>query len=169
MWKEFEIDFDIDFTNELIKNGIYQEYKRGIIKAKPDKSRFVKVYNFVPIIRVFDDNSNVLFTIKKTNVEKPKIVSENFSLENRAYFSNVYTTDNYIYVLNQNCKIEDVIYNNCNSVEIYCFDWSGNPIKNFQLNESIGMLSPFAVDEENKNIYIVSPKDSISNILKFAY
>jgi hypothetical protein len=62
-----------------------------------------------------------------------------------------------------------VIYNNCNSVEIYCFDWSGNPIKNFQLNESIGMLSPFAVDEENKNIYIVSPKDSISNILKFAY
>jgi len=169
LWKDFIIDFDENFSEKLKELGLYQEYKRGIIKAKPDKSRFVKVYNFAPIIRVFDKNANVIFTLKSKNIEKPTITTDNFSFDNMAFFNNVYTTDNYFYVVNQNCKLNDVINNDCNSIEVFCFDWDGNPIKRFKLNQSIGILSPLAIDEINKNIYIVSPRDSISNIHKLSF
>jgi DNA-binding beta-propeller fold protein YncE len=38
------------------------------------------------------------------------------------------------------------------------FSWTGDPLYKIVLNEGIGAMAPFAVDELNKNIYVVNPQ-----------
>ena len=155
-WRNFIPDFDEEYEDLLKDKHVYEEYKRGIIKSKPDRSLFVKAYNFVPIIRIFDTNGELVRTIRRKNLERPRLNAEYFDDNHSMHYNNVYTTDNHIYALSYNCSVTDLSQRNCNNVEVHRFDWEGNALVKFKLNEGVGLLSPFVVDESNSKIYTIS-------------
>ena len=168
-WKPFLDDFDIQFTQKLIDYEITSDYKRGMIKVKPDKSHFVKSHMYLPIIDVYDDKSNLKFTISLDKLTEPILDShiKGISGDAKAYYTNCFLTDNYIYALNRNCSWSEYNSDQCNDVEIHVFDWNGKAIVNYHLNEGIGPLSPFVVDEVNNKIYTIYPKSEESYFSSF--
>lgn len=168
-WFDFIIDYNNNFMNKLKSNNLLQEYKRGIIKVKPDNSKFAKVYNYTSKINIFGIDGKLLFSIQHSNDKQPTIKSTGFENDTKIYYNNVFLTNTYIYALNLNCNLGDYLKGNFNSVEIDVFNWKGTPIKKIQLNESIGPLSPFVVDEINDKIYTVNPKTEDSYFSSFNY
>lgn len=165
-WKKFTTDFDEEFMNLLQKSDLLGIYKHGMIKAKPDNSKFVKAYRLNQKISIFDNNGDLIRTIENKNAIKPAIGKDNqFSNDTNLYYSNVYTTDNYIYALCLNSKVNT----NPTNVEIHVFDWNGNSIQNIQLNKGIGGLAPFAVDEKNRTIYTINPESELNYLSEFKY
>ena len=55
------------------------------------------------------------------------------------------------------------------SFEIHCFDWDGNAITKFIINEGISALSPFTVDEESQTIYTVNTNYADQYVRTFKY
>jgi hypothetical protein len=160
-WKNFFIDYDENFMELLIKSDKLDEYKRGIIKIKPDGSRFVKAFTFIPIIDIYNQDGKIEFSLILKNHEKPNInlKVKQFEGSTKVYYENVFLTDNYIYALNRNCNLEDYSKNICKDAEIHVYSWDGNAVCKYKLNEGIGPVAPFVVDEANKRVYTVNPKD----------
>jgi hypothetical protein len=176
MWKPFLIDFNKQFMDNIKKAKMFNSYKQGIIKAKPDGTRFVKVFGYVPVIDVYNDKAELIFSIIQDGYKKPDINTKDrhFEPETSVYYTNVFLSDKYIYALNQNCNLQELSEGGCKDVEIHMFSWKGEPLYKIKLNEGIGALAPFAVDEINKNIYTVNPKSqddyfSVFDIGKIEY
>lgn len=164
-WKEFSQEYSQEFMQQLEDSKLMGLYKYGIIKAKPDKSKFVKAYRYSEKIAIYNNDGNLIYTIDRGS-PKPQILSNNQFSENTAlYYGNVYTTDNYIYALNINCKVSEEISN----VQIHVFDWEGNAIEVINLNKGIGGLAPFAVDEATRTIYSINPAYESDLISEFRY
>ncbi len=158
-WKEFYMDYDKKFSEELIKNqGLLHEYKRGIIKIKPDNSRFVKAYIYAPVIDIFNIEGSLDFTIMLKDYKTPSLSGEMFDMSTMVYYENVFLSNDYIYALSRNCNFEEYSMNECNNAEIHVYNWKGEPVCNYRLNEGIAPIAPFVVDEKNKKIYTVNPK-----------
>lgn len=168
-WKPFLDDFDSKFTQKLKDYEITSDYKRGMIKVKPDKSHFVKSHMYLPIIDVYDDKSHLKFTISLDKLIEPILDNQikGISEDSKLYYANCFLTDNYIYALNRNCSLNEYGSDGCNDSEIHVFDWKGNAIANYHLNEGIGPLSPFVVDEANNKIYTINPKSEESYFSSF--
>lgn len=160
IWKENITVFDKKFIDKITEYNLLEELYLGIIKIKPDKTKFVKTNIYNPLIHVFDNNMNLKFTIANQNLNPPIIDDgkNSFSSETKMYYTNCYLTDNFIYAVYRNCTLEDYSSYECNNVEIHSFDWEGNPISKYFLNEGIAPLSPFVVDEDRLKIYTVNPK-----------
>ncbi len=159
-WKPFLIDFDKQFMDDIKKAKMFNSYKQGIIKAKPDGTRFVKAFGYIPVIDVYNNKAELIFSIIQDSYRKPDINAKNkqFEPETRVYYTNVFLSDKCIYALNQNCTLQELSEGSCTDVEIHMFSWTGDPLYKIILNESIGSLAPFAVDELNNSIYVVNPK-----------
>jgi hypothetical protein len=168
-WKPFLDDFDQKFTQKLLDYEITSDYKRGVIKIKPDKSHFVKSHIYLPIIDVYDDKSNLEFTISLDKLTEPLFDNDTkqISGDSKAFYTNCFLTDDYIYALNRKCTWNEYGNDDCNDVEIHVFDWDGSPVANYRLNEGIGPLSPFVVDEVNNKIYTINPKSEDSYFSSF--
>lgn len=168
-WKSFISNFDKKFTQKVLDYDLMSEYKLGMIKIKPDKSMFVKSYIYVPVINVFDNNYNLKFTIKHKDLNQPIIdnAQKSLSPETKMYYTNCFLSDNYIYAVYRNCTLDDYSNYNCNNVEVHTFDWEGNPVIKYLLNEGIGPLSPFVLDEARDNIYTINPKTEDSYYSSF--
>jgi hypothetical protein len=152
-WKDYFVN---SFINIEANRDVISECKRGIIKVKPDKSKFVKALVYAPIIDVYDSRGTLKFSIMLSDFKQPSIQANEFDGSTMVYYENIYVTDNYIYALNKNCTIDE--YNFCDDAEIHVFTWNGAPVCNYKLNEGIGPASPFVVDELNNKIYTVNPK-----------
>ncbi len=164
-WKAFSQEYSQEFMQQLEDSELLGLYKYGIIKAKPDKSKFVKAYRYSEKIVIYNNEGNIIYTINR-NSPKPEILPNNqFSDNTELYYGNVYTTDNFIYALNINCKVSEEISN----VEIHVFDWEGNAIEMINLNKGIGGLAPFAVDETTRTIYSINPTTESDLISEFRY
>lgn len=159
-WQPFLVDFNKQFMESIKKLNMLNSYKQGIIKSKPDGTHFVKVFGYVPVIDVYNDEAELCFSIIKDGYKKPTINKNKrqFEPDTRVYYTNVFLSDTYIYALNQNCNLQELSDGNSKDVEIDIFSWKGEPLYKIKLNEGIGALAPFAVDEINKSIYTVNPK-----------
>lgn len=153
-WKDY---YSNSFIDNDVNPDVLSECKRGIIKIKPDKSKFVKALVYLPVIDVYDESGKLDFSIQLSDFVKPNIQGNEFDSSTMVYYENIFLSDQYIYALNRNCTIEE--YNNCNDAEVHVFKWDGTPVCKYQLNEGIGPASPFVVDELNNHIYTVNPKN----------
>ncbi|RRO20850.1 BF3164 family lipoprotein [Flavobacteriaceae bacterium 14752] len=159
-WRDYFKFFDKKFNDRIIEYDLMSELNLGIIKIKPDKTMFVKTNIYNPLIHVYDNSMDLKFTIANKNITEPIIDDSKkfFSSKTKMYYTNCYLTDKFIYAVYRNCTLEE--YNNyeCDNVEIHTFDWEGNPVVKYLLNEGIAPLSPFVVDEQRLKIYTVNPK-----------
>jgi len=133
--------------------------KQGFAKIKPDQSRYAKALVYAPIIDVYKPDGVLEFSIILNDFEIPNFNEEEFSLKTRGWYGNIFLTDSFIYAINRNCTLEQYSLNECDDAEIHVFNWKGEPVVLFRLNEGIAPSAAFVVDEENKKIYTVNPRD----------
>jgi len=165
-WQSFNLcGIDDIFLEKLKSNNLLSEYKMGKIKIKPDESKFVKSYIYLPVISVYNNNAELLFSIKNEQFDLPEIENNIFSQESNIYYTNIFLTDSFIYALNQNCSL--MYMGKSKDVEIDVFDWNGNAVCRYKLNEGIVASGAFAVDEPNNMIYTINPKNDNSYYSKF--
>jgi hypothetical protein len=158
-WKPLIID-DIDYIEAMKTNNLLTSYKQGVIKIKPDKSKFVKIFAYMPIIDVYNENAELSFSIIMRDCKFPSFRNKQFDEETNVFFTNVFLTDNYIYALNQNCNLLQLSKNSCYNTEILVFDWNGKPVCKYRINETFSSMAPFVVDERNNKLYTISIKES---------
>ena len=168
-WKPFVKDVSNTFMEDLLKYDILSDFKRGIIKVNPKNTLVVKTNIFMPYIDIYDPKGNLLFSIGPKKYENPILSNKTKMIDfsSNVYYTNSFLTNNFIYALYRNCTVNEFSNGDCENVEIHVFDWEGNAVKKYILNEGIGPLSPFAVDETNHKIYSVNPKDLDSYFMSF--
>jgi len=162
-WKQFPLRYDEDIINDLFsETNLIDDYNLGIIKIKPDGTRFVKANIYRPTIDVYNAELEMVLTIENKAFEYPVLDKKRLSFvpETNIYYSNIFLSDTYIYALYYNCTQQAMNTNTCNSVEVHVFNWEGNPICNYLLNEGIHPSGSFVVDEMNNKIYTIFPKNS---------
>jgi len=161
-WIEYpKRDEKANLQDLLIENDLYEEYNLGIIRIKPDGSRFVKSNLYRPTLDVYDHACKLLFSLEKSTFTPLKLEANtrNMPLYTNLYYSNLFLTDSHIYALHYNCTLSQMGNDECQDVEIHVFDWTGNPICKYLLNDGIHPFGSFVVDEANKKIYTINPKD----------
>lgn len=160
-WKDFRIDYTKN-VNSFFRNNL--DYipllKQGVIKVKPDQKRFVKAMVYAPIIDVFFPNGDIDFSIVLKDFTVPDFLNGDFNPNTKAWYENIFLTDDFIYALNRNCSILQYAEGECNNVEIHVYNWRGEPVKKYLLNDGIAPAAPFAVDEQNQKIYSLNFKES---------
>ena len=115
---------------------------------KPDGNEFASFFSQVKMFRIYKSN----FTIKKELVielQKDLFVGDWIRDNAIRYYSQVKSTNKYIYAINENEHINNLLYNKP-SLEIW--DWNGNPIALLHLDNPV---SAFDVTKDDmKIIYI---------------
>lgn len=159
-FRPFIVEFSSSFMKDLSRSGLMKNLKQGVLKVKPDGSHFVKAYSYLPIIDIYDHNAELKFSIINDKLIKPDInfSKKLFNPNTRVYNTNVFLTDRFIYVANNNCSLQELSEEKANNVLIEVYSWEGRPLVKFDLNEGIGPMAPFVVDEKNEMIYTMSPK-----------
>lgn len=160
-WIAQNTDYNNSFRQLLETTNEYYDLstlKQGITKIKPDQSRFVKALVSAPVMDVYKPDGKLEFTIIQKDFELPASNEKEIDIT-KSWYENIFLTDSYIYALNRNCALEQYSLEECNDAEIHVFNWSGEPVALFRLNEGIGLAAPFVIDEVNKKIYTVNPRD----------
>lgn len=159
-WAPFINEFNSAFMLELKKTGLIKNIKQGVLKVKPDRSYFVKAYSYLPIVDIYDSNARLKFSIINNKIDEPDINFRNktFNPDTKIYNTNVFLTDRFIYVANNNCTLQELVAEDAKNVLIEVYTWEGVPKIRFELNEGIGPMAPFVVDEKNEMIYTMNPQ-----------
>jgi hypothetical protein len=157
-WIAYRKVYGKELQDLMEKNEKYIDVlKQGVTKMKPDQTRFVKVHMYAPIIDVYIADGTHEFTILLKNFKLPLFRNGVFDPETSGWYENVFLTDQRIYALNRNCNLKQYNEYSCNDAEIHVFNWSGDPLVIYKLNEGIAPAAPFAVDEKNNKVYTVNP------------
>lgn len=159
------IDYRIHYTTKL--SSFYQQntehipiLKQGVVKAKPDQTRFVKALVYSPIIDIYHINGDLDFSIVLKNAPLPLFHKGAFNPQTKAWYENIFLSDNHIYALNRNCTIAQYVAGDCRDVEIHVFNWQGQAVLKYRLQDGIAPAAPFVVDEKNKRIYTIHYKEN---------
>lgn len=166
-WKEFQRNFDETVNNRLLEHNLISEYNRGIIKVKPDGKKFIKVFLFQPYIDIYNENAEIEKSFVYNDFHNLKFDNNYFAGNTRCYFLNACLTDELIFIINLNCTLTDFFQNNCNDVFVDVFNWNGNQICRFKLNEGISAIGAFAVDYNNLKLYTINPKNEFDYYSSF--
>lgn len=141
------------------KKGIdytQQKYNRLFInslKINPNGTKFVSAMVFINRIDVFNAFTGKLDFSIENKINYLDLIEQN---ELKVYYSDIFLTDHFIYVLyNKEGILENDFYNgNFNSTYIIKYDWNGGKeIKRYKLDEPVFR---FTVDEINKTFYTIS-------------
>lgn len=133
--------------------------KQGVAKIKPDGSHFVKALVYLPVIDVYRSDGEHRFSLVLNDYHLPVFNNGSFENQTNVWYENVFLSDNYIYALNRNCNMQHYFGGKCNDAEIHVFNWEGEAVSKYSLNEGIAPAAPFAVDESNNRVYTVNLVD----------
>lgn len=153
-WVEYFPEVEHEVPNHMIFN-MYN----GPIGIKPDNSRIVSALLLFKRIDVFSPETEHLFSIVfDDSPDNPEFFSDpNDRIPNSLmhYYSDMFLTDNYIYIFNRNLSNdrESIV----NTPELHVFTWEGEPVVYYHLDRR---FSSFSVDEENGYIYALTPADT---------
>lgn len=130
----------------------------------PDRSKMAIAMMHYPQITIF----NVKDSTRKSHLTNSNPPDDKFKLENfkdgdvTEFYSSIYTTNNYIYLLYSGYKVKESPH----PKKIQVLDWHGNPQAQYLIPAEYN-VSSFIVDEKNQQFYTLSyPKDTI---FKFDY
>lgn len=124
------------------------------------------IYKYFPVIDIVTMKDlkvkRIQFPIDK-NINQVKILDKlNAALENeRKLYTNYTYSEKYFYLLYNGLAKENVLYNK--SFEIHKFDWEGNLIVRYKLDNYIDR---FCIDEKNGKIFACSIEDDDSYTAK---
>ncbi len=158
-WKPFIKDLPESIWKQLVSEGLLNEYKLGTMSAKADGSKFIRTYIYNPIVDVYDSSFERIFSIKTGNPQIPSINRQNkqFDKHTRIFYIGSFATNEYIYLLNANCTLNDYLKGDCSSFILEKFDWKGNPIAKFSLNERVFATGSFAIDVSRNRLLTINP------------
>ena len=126
---------------------------RNIIRTKPDGSAFVSALDLFPQIDIFDldGNKTATYALAGKN-ERLNLNTSIKPLPHKAmhYYMGLFVSNRYIYALNWNMSQQEFIDNVNVPGQIHVFDWKGNPIIQYQLDQKIAAI----IVDEKKNIII---------------
>ena len=125
---------------------------RNIIRAKPDGSAFVSALDLFPQIDIFDLDGNK--TATHALAEKNERLNLNTPVKPLPYkamhyYMGLFVSNRYIYALNWNISQQEFIDDVDVPGQIHVFDWKGNPIIQYQLDQKIAAI---IVDEKKQLI-----------------
>ena len=137
-----------DFT--LIDNFfVYNSY----LAIKPDGTKFVNVTNCGLIMDIFEvknDSIVPLFTKRYYEPTFKESGQNDWDRSIKAYVSFT-STDKYIYmIINGTTKSRPI-------KTLSLFDWEGNPVKQYNLNEPIIRV---AINEKSKKVFVLAENDN---------
>lgn len=160
---------NVDFLVETSrKNVLFSK----TMANNADDSKFVALYDKLPLIRIYDANGNVKSESEFINNQlTPSAYAKN-NIDNADLSSltvnylKLKVTDNYIYGLYSGKTHEELgalkSSDLCN--EIHIWDWSGKPVKRLILNKSV---SNFAVSLDDSYIFLYSfEKDDVLYVIR---
>lgn len=152
--QNFEIDEYV--INRVYRSSVTVNKQKGIIAAFPI---------LLGSIDFFDINGNYLHT---TYFDDPKKLENNliYNTEPRIYIRDSDSDENFIYGLNINNSNTEIHGSTPNKLKIEVFDWDGNPIKEFIL-ENDEPSEAMAFDSKHNRFYTYCRDCESSNILIF--
>ncbi len=118
--------------------------------AKPDGSKFASFYCYFKFFRIYDSQGNILKNISVEIEPFKNTFKDDFEESLMMYASYPKATEKHIYVLCRNKKDSDIP--NADSVELQVWDWDGNPVARYILNNT---LNVFAISEKYNKLYAV--------------
>lgn len=138
-----------------------------IMNGNSDNSKFVALYDKLPLMRIYDANGNVISENEYVNNQQEPLVYGNDNLKNADLSSltinylKVKVTDRFIYGLYSGKTHSQLNLLNTSDLcnEIHVWNWDGVPLKRFILNKSV---SNFTVSLDDSYILLYSfEKDDI--------
>jgi len=158
---DFKVDGDSSTTKQIYNLAFSNDYKSwaayiGNFGANASKKRFVYAYKYFKRL-VFHDLENNTSKIINFDVENLKKGSDIDILAptNTTYYFGISAQKNYVYVLYSGrtpIQVRKDYNNGKKHTFIEQFDWNGNPIRKFKLDQ--GGL--FCVNEAENTIFIAS-------------
>jgi hypothetical protein len=155
--------------DHLVSKTVYSAY----LDLKPDKSHFVLAYQWMKSLCIvsLDKLSEPLYIKFKdapfpqfnaTDQHANREIFKNLPLQ----YINLYTTDNYIYVLyagKNGSELENHSHEALSQggVSIHVFYWDGTPVCSLNLDR---IINCFCVDEKNNIIYGIDPTGEDNSI-----
>ena len=160
---------------DLFKGGanrINSQAYQSAITSNPSQNKIALAARYADQIDVFKSSGEELFTIigpdrfipeyKLTTVFNNPVVQ--FSPKSRFGYLYMQSTDKYIYALYSGRSRKDFPGKANFGQSIHVFDWDGNPIKEYKLDQDI---FAFAINEKENTLYAIQhyPK---SQVVKFS-
>lgn len=133
------------------------------IRVKPDDTKFAVAYHSFDLLEIYSSDGKLLVAINGPINSSPQFEIGKgehgpFTITGRESifcFANIYTTNKYIYASFSGKSLfnKEGIAEGELCEKLFVFDWEGNPIKYFNLNDKI---TTFCIDERNNWIYSYS-------------
>ena len=138
---------------DVRRNSRLKETLYGFVSAiRPDQSRYAVAMHYFNRIEIYDSQGRMLSTIGESFDRAKKISNKDIEKENLTdYYTDIIATNQYIFAL----KLDALEKNFAEEKEVYVevFDWDGNPVHRFILQE---YAQGVAYDQDSKNLYSIN-------------
>jgi hypothetical protein len=150
---------------------IVEAYRADIVTNRNDKVAFC--YNFTDLIEIYDKNGTLkkrihgpgkFFPHFKEFTDGVMITAKPVEEKYRAAFYSPVNIGDHFFVLYNGRNIRDKGFTML-AQQILVFDWDGNPIKRYLLDQGVSSIT---VDQKNKKIYGISNHPEY-HIVEFSY
>ena len=147
---------EVRFFGELPdvrRNSQLKETLYGFVSAiRPDQSRYAVAMHYFNRIEIYDSQGKMLSTIGESLDRAGKISNKDIEKQNLTdYYTDIIATNQYIFAL----KLGALEKSFAEEKEVYVevFDWEGNPVYQFILQE---YAQGIAYDGDNKELYSIN-------------
>ncbi|MDR1368771.1 MAG: TolB-like 6-bladed beta-propeller domain-containing protein [Dysgonamonadaceae bacterium] len=173
------IDYNVEVFNSKDPIGVSEKYlsNQGILKKHPSNDKFVysvfKTSN-IDFLEIIDNKINL---IKSLRLKNPEFVVDDLGddahsisykeTETILGYLDIATTGQFVYALYTDAKIMNRKgeYNPASSNQILVFDWSGNPVSRYVLDEDV-----YYISVDNDKLYAIGTDDEGSfKILEYPF
>lgn len=157
-------------SNDKLDNNIKEMIFQGQLEIRPDLQYFVICSSLVGILEIYEIQGGAL--IKKKEIRERDyvdldgfsngtIVKADISPTFPRGFSGVFVTQEHIFTLYSGRSEDEFPYNNNLGSTILVFDWQGNPILRFDVNEE---LKSITLDSSSNKLYAIYQSEEIGVI-----
>lgn len=148
-------------TEELYSTPVDRPFSfyKSVWRKHPEKEILVAAMHSINQMNMIfpEDHGRKALVIGERTVEYYDAIDRDTGLENRTYYCDMAVSNDRIYGLWMDQPYDDA-YEKPQQQEIHVFDWHGNPIQKFIVNEYI---TKFTVDNREKYLYGIDPNEAI--------
>ena len=140
---------------------------QGYLCSQPDGKHFALGSCYSDNLEFYSVEGNEVKLLRRYETEGVKATFENtIKLDNSCLlaYKEKYSTEKYCYMLYSGKTYEENMFRKMWATHIFVFDWNGNFVKSFRLDNEV---ISFCVDESNNTIYGIVLHDGEAAIMKF--
>jgi len=173
------IDYNVEIFNAKEPIGVSEKYlsNEGILKKHPSKDKFVYSVFYTSNIDFFEIGNDKIKVIKSLRLRNPVFVIDDLGEDAHSItyeetktirgYLDIATSERFVYALYTDAKManDKDEYNPASSNLVLVFDWNGNPVSKYILDEKVYYIS---VDKDK--LYAIGEKnDRGSKILRYHF